>query len=313
MRSVTKSSRRFLVLGRVGDSSLHKHWLEGLAASDRTWDLVLNAFGKDSERVQDGDLPTVFDYGTKWDSIVRYFKANPHLFDQYDYVMFPDDDVLMNAADINRVFEITSTCGLTMAQPSLTHDCYFTFPVLLSDPQFSYRYTSYIESMACCMKSSYFRTLIPMFERHYTGWGTDQIWTMLMDAPAYKAAIIDEVRMVHTRPLYTGPLYKSYSQGIDPRQELIILTQSFTNLPKGMHIYGGVLKNGRHINATETRLRFVLNLVKLAFRTHCPIFILRAALVMFLRIFTHAKYKPETLKVRPGSAIDLIRSEATKT
>lgn len=312
MRSNHTHSRRFLVLGRVGDSSLHKHWLEGLSASDRTWDLVLNAFGKDSERVQDGDLPTVFDYGTKWDSIVRYFKANPHLLDQYDYVMFPDDDVLMNAADINRVFEITSGCGLTMAQPSLTHDCFFTWPILLSDPQFSYRYTNYIESMACCMKSSYFRTLMPIFERHYTGWGTDVIWTMLMDEPAYKAAIIDEVRMDHTRPLYTGPLYKSYAQGIDPRQELKLLTHSFLNVPRRKFVYGGVLKNGRRVAAIESRVRFISYLIRIAFKTRAASVVLRGAVMMIMCLFFHPNYRPETLKVRPGSVIDVIRSETTK-
>jgi len=93
--------RRFLVLGRVGDKSLHKTWIADKSC-ERTWDLQLNAYGKDNAPFQDGDLPTIFDYGTKFDSLVRHFKADPGLLDRYDYILIPDDDVIMEARDINR-------------------------------------------------------------------------------------------------------------------------------------------------------------------------------------------------------------------
>ena len=75
------SNRKFLVIGRVGDKSLHKQWLEP-ASTERNWDLLLNSYGKDQTRVQDGDLPTVVDPGTKWDSIARDLLANPELLEQ---------------------------------------------------------------------------------------------------------------------------------------------------------------------------------------------------------------------------------------
>jgi hypothetical protein len=98
---VGETSRSFLVIGRVGDNSLHKNWIADVSC-DRNWDLQLNADGTDEARVQDGDLPTVIDRGTKWDSIVRHLKRHPELLDRYAYIMIPDDDLLMQTRDINR-------------------------------------------------------------------------------------------------------------------------------------------------------------------------------------------------------------------
>ena len=41
---MTQTSKRFLVIGRVGGKSLHKAWIEDTTC-ERTWDLQLNAYG----------------------------------------------------------------------------------------------------------------------------------------------------------------------------------------------------------------------------------------------------------------------------
>ncbi|PXW98823.1 uncharacterized protein DUF707 [Sphaerotilus hippei] len=297
-----QSSRRFLVLGRVGDKSLHKSWIEDQSC-DRNWDLQLNAYGKDESRIQDGDLPPVIDRGTKWDSIARHFNAQPELLDRYEYVMLPDDDLLMTARDINRLFDIVVENGLTMAQPALSIESYISWPVLLRSSQFKLRYVNFVESMACCIKSSYLKKLLPMFEQHYTGWGTDMIWTMLMEDPSYQAAVIDDVVMTHTRPLYSGPLYSSYQEGVDPRNELATLTASFENMPGAMLVYGGVLANGRKVGGFEAQLRNGLQLFGMVRKSKLPLNTARMGVAMLIRMFTKAGYRPEQLRPVLGAPI----------
>lgn len=294
-------NRRFLVLARVGDNSLHHSWIADKMVT-RNWDLQLNAYAKDRSHCQDGDLPTVFDYGTKWDSIARHFKAHPELLRRYEYVMLPDDDLLMEASDINRLFDIAVEYDLTMAQPAMTIESYMSHAVVLRMPGFRLRYSTFLESMACCIKSSYLRTLLPMFERHFTGWGTDMIWAMLMKDPSYRAAIVDEVPMTHTRPLYSGPIYNTFAkEKIDPKEEVRGLLACFDNHPLRMHVYGGYLSNGRKVGAFEARIRNAVGLFSVARNAKRPWNTFRMGCAMLIRAFTRMGYRPEQLRAIAGT------------
>ncbi|HEY0275512.1 MAG TPA: DUF707 domain-containing protein [Paenirhodobacter sp.] len=292
--------RRFLVLGRCGDKSLHRNWTADTSVP-RTWDLQLNSYAKDPATCADQDLSTVFDHGTKWDSIARHFRARPGLLDSYDYVMLPDDDLLMRAGDINRLFRIAVEYDLTIAQPALTPDSYISYPILLQMPGFRLRYSTFLESMACCLQSSYLRALLPMFERHFTAWGTDLVWATLMRDPAYRAAIIDAVPMTHTRPLYSGPLYSSYAKGIDPRAEIDQIASSFENMPNGTQIYGGVLTNGRRVGPVAARVLNGAGMLAVGARSKKPMAAARAAAGLLVRAATQASYRPQQLCARPGT------------
>lgn len=298
--------RRFLVLARVGDESLHREWIAN-DATPRNWDLQLNVYAKDQSLSFDGDLPPVFDYGTKWDSIARHFKAHPELLDRYEYIMLPDDDLRMKSSDISKLFDIAVEYDLTMAQPAMTHDSYVSHDILLRVPGFRLRYSNFLESMACCIKSSYLRTILPMFERHFTGWGTDLIWTMLMEDPAFRAAVVDEVPMVHVRPLYSGPIYVSFvKDGIDPHQEIKFLTSCFDNHPKTKHVYGGWLTNGRRVGDFETRIRNAIALLWMARRVKNPARAVFKSACMTVWAFTKAGYRPEQLRAIPGTEMALL-------
>ncbi len=292
--------KRFLVLARCGDKSLHKSWIAD-GSVRRTWDLQLNSYAKDQASCADVDLPTVFDYGTKWDSIARHLRARPELLEQYDYIMLPDDDVLMQPGDINRLFAIAVEHDLTIAQPAMTTASYLSYPILLRMPWFKLRYSTFLESMACCMKTSYLRSLLPMFEKHFTGWGTDLVWATLMPDPAFRAAIVDAVPMTHTRPLYTGPLYSSYGTGVDPRREIQNVTGCFDNMPPGTQIYGGYLTDGRRVGPVAARVLNAVGMASVAARSRAPFAATRTALMLGLRAITRAGYLPEQLRPIPGS------------
>jgi Protein of unknown function (DUF707) len=303
---MVETSRKFLVIGRVGDSSLHKNWIADVSC-DRNWDLQLNAYGKDEARVQDGDLPTVIDRGTKWDSIVRHLKGQPELLDRYTYILIPDDDLLMQTRDINRLFEIAVEYDLSLAQPTLSIESYISYPILLRCPQFKLRYSNFLESQACCFRSSYLKTLLPMFEKYSTGWGVDLIWTMLMKEPAFRAALVDEVPMTHTRPLYSGGLYRDLAnKSNDPRRELAELTSRFANLPGAMIVYGGVLKNGQRVGGSLARLVNGLYLLSVARRSKLPFNTARMGAAMLLRIFTKMGYRPTQIHPVDSSTAALL-------
>ena len=302
--------RRNLIFARVGDHSLHKNFLAE-PCRERNWDLQLSAFGNDVERVRDdGDLPLSIDRGTKWDSVLRYFTANPQLLDRYDYIMFPDDDVLFESSmSLDRFFDICHEFDLTIAQPACTSESYVSLPIFARCPMFRLRFTTIVECMVPCVKSSYLKsTILPLYQKWITGWATDQVAALLMPDPAFKAAIIDEVPMTHTRPFFAGAIYSGFkSLSVSPQLEIQQVLASYQNRPPGFLVYGAVLKNGQRVGGSIARIINGLHLLK---KFGAPLSknsdsMVRAALGMLVRAITLANYMPvQVLPVEPRKHFD---------
>ena len=280
------TGRRNLIFARVGDRSLHKSFLAD-PSRERNWDLQLSAFGNDEERVRDdGDLPLSIDRGTKWDSVLRYFIVNPHHLEKYDYVMFPDDDLLFESSmSLDRLFDICREFNLFLAQPACTAENYSSsFQVRC--PMFRLRFTTFVECMAPCVKTSYLKsTILPLYKKWITGWGTDLVWALLMPDPAFKAAIIDEVTMRHTRPHLTGLIYKDYKNlNADPQREVKEVKASYRNSLHMPIVYAAVLKNGRRVGGSTARIINGLHHLRSAR--------VRTAFGMLVRSVTLANYTP---------------------
>lgn len=246
---------RHLVIARVGDRSLHPHWIAG-GRAERDWDIQFSTYSERLAAQLHGDLPTVFDPGGKLDSLARHLRARPQLLEDYDYLLLPDDDLLMGPDAIDRVFALMRRHDLLIAQPALTADSHIGHPIFLRCPSFVLRYTDYLEGMACGFRSDYLRQLLPLFERYPSGWGISHLWALLMEAPYRRAAILDAVPMTHTRPFHTGPLYRTLAAGgICPAAEVAAVRAAFPGVPRRMTVYGGLLENGRELGAVATLWR----------------------------------------------------------
>jgi hypothetical protein len=285
-----------LVFARVGRLSLHRTWLVEPGA-ERNWDLQLSTYDKGLSDLDDGDSPLSFDMGTKWDSICRYFRERPDLLDRYEYIMFPDDDLLFDPGNITRLFAIADKNNLDIAQPSLMPSSHISYPITTHCPAFLLRYSNYIEAMCPIIKASYLRLLLPSIERWPTGWGQDDIWAMLMPNPAYRAAFIDAAPMIHTRMLYSGEIYKTFKRlGMDPEADLRDVRRSFDKLPKAKLIYGAITADGKRVGRAVANARNGLHLVRVAGATRCKADSFRVGCGMLARIITRWRYRPAQLK-----------------
>jgi len=293
---MTPTTRRFLVVVRAGAKSLHPQWL-GAPGFARNWDLQLSAYGDRTDALAHGDLPTVVDQGTKWDSLVRHFRAHPEILDRYDYVMLADDDVLMKGQDINRLFEMSAAHGLMVSQFALSRDSWITYPALMHCPGYTLRYTNHIDCMAPCIQSAYLKTLLPFIEKYSCGWGADHTWAMLMDDPPYRCAIVDEMTMVHTRKFQTGTLHRTFARlGADPLEEVRTVIALFDNFPGANINYAALLPDGRRVGSTHVQARNGLHLVLSAPFTRTPYKVFRKGIGMLLQVFTRAGHLPEKLR-----------------
>lgn len=288
---------RNLVFARTGKGSIHQAWA-GTPRSRRNWDLQLSTYIDDNAHLREGDFPLSIDKGTKWDSVFRYFRNDPQLFDRYDYVFFPDDDIGMTGDNVNRVFDICRKHGLDIAQPALTPDSYFWHALLLKCPGFEIRYLNYIEPMCPCIRTEYLRILMPYLERMFTGWGLDLVWAMLMPDPSYRAAILDNIEVRHTRPFETGAIYSAFREmGVDPHQERSRVANTYKSALPGIIVYGGVTPGGLQTNGPLTRLMNGLHLLGACHRARDIRVPLRAGFGSLLRTVTMMNYLPSRIEM----------------
>lgn len=252
------TNRRFLVVVRAGEASLHRKWLEG---QDRNWDLVVSWYG-DTPYRPIADEIVIPIKGGKGDGLVATFAALPELIGRYEYFWLPDDDIDTDCATICTLFDIASRESLKICQPALTHDSYHSYLHTLVSPSFQLRYTSFVEVMVPCIARDHLIRVLPYFERNPSCFGVDRIWTRLDPDNHYRAAIIDVAVVRHTRPVGTFLLERIVARGLDPgaREKEILAAFGLANPDPGFPCYAGRRRgNGRPYGAWTTRFLMAMD------------------------------------------------------
>lgn len=186
------------VISAVGRDSLHRQWTKG----EPHFDLHLIVYD-DSLELFRGDTEYLCHLkGYKLKIIYQYLELHPELMERYEYFFLPDDDIQMDASNINALFEAMRHYRLKIAQPALCHS-YYSWPHTLKNRYCRLRYTNFVEMMLPCFSREALKKVLFTFNKNGTGWGTEAHWHRLIGNGEKDMAIIDEITAVHTRPIQT--------------------------------------------------------------------------------------------------------------
>lgn len=246
------ANRKYLVVLRCGDQSLHPNWVSG----PRGFDLAVSYFGGDAERPFP-EAAFVHRYkGGKWDGLADFFRSFPELLGQYDYFWLPDDDILTDAAAIDRLFAAVAAARLELAQPSLTPESYLSHLLTLTNPAFDYRLVNFVELMAPVLSPRLLAKVLPLFGCSRSGFGIDYVWQRFTAAPERDVAIIDSVAVTHTRAV-GGALHRMIRDAghLSPQQEEELFLAPYGAINRTRVTFGGKLRHGlfirgRHLAST---------------------------------------------------------------
>ncbi len=209
--------RRNLVVLRANEKSLHVEWTRNLPVEERYWDLCVSFYGDEKNfPIEDFSEYQVMQNKTrKFPSIYDLFAAERMLWD-YDFFMFPDDDLSMSWIDLNVLFEVCREHRLDLAQPALTENSYISHLITLQQPGRLLRYVGYVEGMAPIFSIEALRMCLPTFRDSQSGWGIDIVWPHLLGRTDSRIAVIDRVAVTHTRPV--GGNYADVDAGAELEQ-----------------------------------------------------------------------------------------------
>lgn len=188
--------RRNLVIARVGNRSLHPHWLE--ATKERSWDLYLCPFQELSVTPDyDCTLGTVIS-GPKWAGL-RELLNSWNGWQNYEYIWLPDDDILTSQDDVDAMFRLGEALQFNLFAPALQENSYYAHYITMRNRSFAARRVGFVEIMVPCFKTSVLKELLPTLDLTTTGWGwgLDSVWPKLLN---YKGlGVLDSVPVLHTR------------------------------------------------------------------------------------------------------------------
>lgn len=224
---------RNLIISAVGDDSLHPEWIAG----DKKFDLALIYYGNNEAIANVYALEAkwfVQAKGMKYHLIAAFLEIHPSIFNDYEYIWFPDNDVSISTDAINQLFDIAKREGLQLCQPAMTG--YLSHPITKPAPRLLLRYTNFIEVLAPLMSVESLATLKESFRLNYSGWGFDYLWPHLLGSPKKSIAIIDAITMKHTKPV--GNDYSRFP--IHPKKELKNLLKQYGGKIKEKQVVYGL-------------------------------------------------------------------------
>lgn len=247
---------RNLVLLRCGKSSLHHDWL-GHRWNERQFDLVLSYFDAEAfaAHIPQEGVRALLILGGKWDGIARSIEACPDIL-AADYVWLPDDDLATDVGSINDMFRIAQTYALSVCQPALTRDSYYSHLHVLQCDGFQLRYTNSIEVMAPCLDRATLTACLPLMAESRSGFGLDWIWTRLADTNPEGGAILDSIAIRHTRPIGSS-LAKTMSDTEREREDMALLHRAGVAMKPYNLCHAAILTDGR-ISHSQTRIGFAI-------------------------------------------------------
>ena len=211
-----EAGRRYLLLVRAGDESLHRNWID--TSEDRKFDLLVSYFGAQEGRYrEDGEFYHV-QTGPAWPAYHEIMRNNPLLRESYDYIGFADDDLDADMATWNALFVCCEAHGFDLAQPSILGPV--SYPITAPVPGLLYRRTNFVENMCPIFSRRGLSICHPSLGESVSGWGICHVWPKLLMQHDGRLAIIDQISVTHTRELHSGSLYRLLQdRGIDPMSE----------------------------------------------------------------------------------------------
>ena len=204
--------RKNLLVVPAGHKSLHYDWIE----KQRSYDIFIINYELD-EIPSCGEEFRIKAKGKKWE-LVSSVLHDDNFLSEYQYIAVFDDDMRFVKGGLNQLFDLGESLELDLFQPSIDPVAGHQTPWihLLNVKKSDYRWTNLIELMVPILTPKLLIQSRVAYNNNPIGWGLDNCyWPTLIKKSngTMKAAVLDQVIMVHTREPLKG--YDTFSATLD--------------------------------------------------------------------------------------------------
>lgn len=211
-------TRRNLVWVQSGRAFRLPTWFRPDA--DRDWDLLLNWYDLGCIDLRFGDI-VLRQSGTKATGISTVLSRCPGILERYDAVMFLDDDLILQHADVDRVFELARRHDLDLFQPSLSAGSHCSWADLFHREGSVVRRTTGVEIMMFGFTRRALAACAPLFGRSVSGFGLDFACSIAIRDRGWSCGVVDAVQADHPDAIdESGGSYYEFMRSIGVNQKL---------------------------------------------------------------------------------------------
>jgi hypothetical protein len=183
-----------LVFTSAGDRSNLRGWLKGR----RNFDLWTVYYGEQGGMFQDLSTFYLPRKGSKFQNLHHCYQRWREVLARYDAIMVLDDDIVIDATGITRLFEIRRELDLWALQPAFRLSGKISWDITAVHPTAKLRYTNFIEMTCPLVRRDKLDAFMAIYDPELVGYGADW-WFLSTLGPdiANRVAIVDEITCVN--------------------------------------------------------------------------------------------------------------------
>ncbi len=189
-----KPKLKYLVFTSAGDNSNLDNWLE----RNRNFDLWVSYYGNEQDRYKDISDYYIAKKGGKFPALHYAYQHWRKILDQYQAILVMDDDIIIDASAISRLFEIHEKYDLWLLQPTFDPKGKISHNITKTNPDTFMRYTNFVEMTCPLFRKDKLDEFMKVYDPVLVGWGTD-LWFMEVLGPDAegKVAVVDEISCIN--------------------------------------------------------------------------------------------------------------------
>ena len=168
-KTINTPCHKNLVYTSAGDNANLIKWIKG----KRYFDLWITYYGNREGRYREfADYYNMRKDG-KFPNLYHDYQLWPHIFKQYEAILVMDDDILIGAAQINRLFKIRKKYDLWILQPAFETKGKISHRITRVNPYTSLRYTNFVEVTCPLFRQDKLERFMKIYNPVLVGWGVD--------------------------------------------------------------------------------------------------------------------------------------------
>lgn len=181
------------ILAVIGRDTFYKTWF----SDTMNYDVILIVYNdlQVPLHIKEKCKSIYYRQGYKWHLIKKVLQSTGL---EYDYYWFPDDDITINAGDINVMFGLMKSEDITLAQPCMIIDeNKHALGYILDKQGDGIRTVPFVEVMEPCFEKSFLQQCIPFLDENCSAWGVDVVWSKLCSEQKKKIVAFDNINSKH--------------------------------------------------------------------------------------------------------------------
>jgi hypothetical protein len=200
-KNIAGPSSKYLVFTSAGNHARLNNWLKGC----RNFDLWICYYGDEKDRYKEQGDFYIAKKGGKFPSLHYAYQHWQKILSHYQAILVLDDDIIINASDISRLFEIRELYDLWLIQPAFNPIGKTSHLITIVNPYTFLRYTNFVEVTCPLFRRDKLDAFMKVYDPALVGYGIDY-WYMDSLAPDFngKVAIIDAISCINPQDWFKG-------------------------------------------------------------------------------------------------------------